>query len=315
MKLTKHVTFILTLAICLFILVSCVNNNGTPSESPDGSPTDPSTEKPTEPNSNTPQDSLSKYSKLLQDVLTSEEYNNLIIYAHNSNPKILETGEFEPHPYAFLEDEGFDVEAIKKGNDLCHTISYTIADDPTSLYMYTRVDCGEYYENFLLRYELTEQEMKDYNLTHTGDGNVLYYVQSVFMNREIAKTRDPEVVGTSKMSKTSFESLTESMNLTRLVETNQCNIIMINPNPEDYTFQLILLPQNTNQYGPKCNSKIVELSFRGYVKLDNNGVFFAPNTYPELTPVSKDDLKATLFFTNEAEFKHLDKSNLNNNLN
>lgn len=322
MKLLKYVAFILILTMSFSMLVACDNNSETPTGSANNTPTsaqgdlptEPDAEAPTEENADTPESPLSKYSQLLQNVLTSEEYNNLISYAHNTNPYILETGEFEPHPYAFLEDEGFDVEAIKKGNDLCHTFSYVLTDDPTSLYMYTRVDCGEYYENFLLKYQLTEQEMRDYNLTHNGKGNVFYYVQSVFMNREIAATRDPEVVGTSKMSKHSFEELTSSMNGRFGMETKTSNIIFINPNKDTREFTLILYPRNTNPYGLSCTSSIVNLTCYSLYSLSSE-VCSKPIAYNEFVVLDKTTSNSILYFTNDAVFKHLNSSNLNNELN
>ncbi|MBE6584189.1 MAG: hypothetical protein E7649_04285 [Ruminococcaceae bacterium] len=255
---------------------------------------------------------LSRFSKLLQNVLTSEEYNNLIKYAHNTNPKILQTGEFEPHPYAFLEDEGFDVEAIKSGNDLCHTFSYVLTDDPTSLYMYTRVDCGEYYENFLLRYQLTAQEMQDYNLTQTGGGNakVPYYIQSVFMNREIAATREPEIVGTSKMTKHSFEAMTESMQGRYDLETKTVNIIFLNPDATVNEFELILYPRNTNPYGLTCTSKIVNLDCYSLPNISSD-IYDGPNSYGEFRAMSITNATATLYFTQDKDFGQVNDINLN----
>ncbi len=301
--------------LSLFVILSFAACNGTNDQNSTDESGDSVTESGTGDSSSNNGgsqggDKESKYSKLLQDVLKSEEYNELIKYAHNTNPHILKTGEFDPHPYAFLESKGFDVAAIKKGKDLCHTISYTVQGEPNSLYIYTRVDCGDYYEIFLLKYELTDKEMHDYSLTHTGGGNVnvRFYIQAVFMNREIAKTREPEIVGTSKMSKESFEMLTESMN--GRYGTGACNIIIINPKPEEYTFELILLPQNTNKYGATCTSKIVDLNCKGTIRI-NNGVFTGPTSYGEFRAKSSSHSDSTLYYIQEQSITSVMNSNLN----
>ena len=280
------------------------NNNGTDNNQTNNN--SGSTQYPVNPN-------LSKYSPLLQSILTNEEYNELIKLAHNTNPKLLQTGEFEPHPYAFLEEEGFDIEAIKKGDDLCRTVSYVLTDDKNSLYMHTQVDCGDYYETFLLKYQLTEQEMQDYHLTHTGGGNVNvpYYVQCVFMNREIAATRDPEVVGTSKMAKESHESLKKSMGGNKYgIETGTCNIIFINPNSETNKFDLILYPRNTNSYGISCTSTIVDLDCYS-TKTLYIPVCTEPSSNNELLVLNKTSANAILYFTQDENLEYLSNRNLN----
>lgn len=315
MKLTKSVALFLILAICISLLVSCVNNGDTSNQN-DDTPTSTSADDPNKQNGestdNNSDNALSKYSPLLQSILTNEEYNELIKLAHNTNPKLLQTGEFEPHPYAFLEEEGFDIEAIKKGDDLCRTVSYVLTNDDTSLYMHTQVDCGDYYETFLLKYQLTEQEMKDYHLTHTGGGNVNvpYYIQCVFMNREIAATRDPEVVGTSKMAKESHESLKNSMSGRFDIETGTCNIIFLNPSPSTYEFDLILYPRNTNGYGISCTSTIVDLYCKTTI-YTNGDICISPNSFAEFRAREASYQNAILYFTQEQKLEHLSNKNLN----
>ena len=316
MKLTKSVALFLILAICISLLVSCVNNGDTSNQN-DDTPTSISTDDPNKQNGkssdNNSDNALSKYSPLLQSILTNEEYNQLIKVAHNTNPSLLKTGEFEPHPYAFLEEEGFDIEAIKKGDDLCRTVSYVLTDDKNSLYMHTQVDCGDYYETFLLKYTLTDQEMQDYHLTQTGGGNVNvpYYIQCVFMNREIAATRDPEVVGTSKMAKESHESLKKSMGGNKYgIETGTCNIIFLNPNSETHKFDLILYPRNTNAYGISCTSTIVDLDCYS-TKTLYVPVCTEPTSINDLLVLGQSKANAILYFTQEQKLEHLNNINLN----
>ena len=193
------------------------------------------------------EDSISKYSQILQNILTNEHYNDIIHDARNGNESLYETGDFKPHPNAFLAQEGFDVDAIKKGEVDCYTMSYVLDEEPNELYMYTRVDNGDYYSNYLLKYHLTDKEMDDYDFVHDDpESATYYYIQACFINNEISKLKTPTIVGTSKMLKDSFESLTESMCKTKLAETPLCDIIIINPNEQEYRFRLILIPRYTN---------------------------------------------------------------------
>ena len=72
---------------------------------------------PTSGEQNSDNSNASKYSQLLQNILKSNYYNNLISQAEKNN-SLYSSAKFDPHPYAFLEDEGFDIEAIENGDIL-----------------------------------------------------------------------------------------------------------------------------------------------------------------------------------------------------
>ena len=121
----------------------------------------------------------SKYSQLLEDLCNDPYYDNLILRAKANDKSVFESGELAPHPYAFLEDEGFDVAKIKNGSIEAHTLSYVLDESPNNLFINTRVlQDNSYWVSYILNYELTDEEMKDYRLLHGST----YYIQSVFMN-------------------------------------------------------------------------------------------------------------------------------------
>ena len=92
------------------------------------------------------------------------------------------------HPYGFLQDQGYDVEAIKNGQLSCQTFSFVRADQPNKLYMVTRVlteDNGWYnYVNYMISYDLTKQEMADYKGTYAQQ-----YIYANFLNDAISKQK------------------------------------------------------------------------------------------------------------------------------
>ncbi len=80
---------------------------------------------------------LSQYSQILQNVLNSSYYDNL---ADGFIPGVIHGNIFQPLPYGFLEDEGFDITALK--NDSLHSYTYTFIKDgePNSLYLCSNVE-------------------------------------------------------------------------------------------------------------------------------------------------------------------------------
>ena len=115
---------------------------------------------------------VSGYSQILQNILLDEHYDNLIYQAIvGKNYQLLETGVFEPHPYAFLASEGFDISAIKNDEIEAYTMSFVKDEEPNNLYIYTRVmQDNSYWTNYLLKYKLTDKEMDDYHFLHSGNG-------------------------------------------------------------------------------------------------------------------------------------------------
>ena len=183
----------INLLVVTTMLSGC--NTTTIPDDPDSS----YTEGETQGNKENP---YSEYSQLLQNVLLNKEYNNIL------NSGDYNSALFDPHPYAFLEKEGFDVDAIKSGEIECRTRSYVMDNEPNNLYIQTTITEGTSHKtNYLLRYTLTEQEMDDYRLLHEGEGWVSYYVQATFMNNEISKMKTPTIIGKSNVSLDAFEKL------------------------------------------------------------------------------------------------------------
>ena len=187
----------------------------------------------------------SVYSELLQNVLNNEQYDALIAQAKNTDPaKQPSINAFQPHPYAFLQSEGFNVESIKSGNTKAYTMSYILDEEPNNVYMHTRVESGSNYVHYLLKYELTDEEMEDYLLVHRPNGDMHYFIQSCFMNNEISKSRRPEIIEKSKISKLSHDSLTESLDSLQLDFGDYYEFILTDLDKSAGTFNITMIPKN-----------------------------------------------------------------------
>ena len=253
---------------------------------------------------------VSGYSQILQNILLNEHYNSMISQIESTHRfDIWETGVFEPHPYAFFETEGFDVEAIKNDEIDAYTMSFVLDEEPNNLYMYTRVmQDNSYWTNYLLKYELTEQEMDDYHYLHTGEGKVDYFIQSVFMNNEISKTRKPEIIGKSNISIETFDDMTESHQIFNALFNNkdEINIIFLNPNNNNRTYDMFIIPSFNDKYQICFNSKVVRGDGRSSDMNFKNNVYMGPSNYSSsMLLENRKNYTATYYFSQDAKMNYI----------
>lgn len=244
------------------------------------------------------------YSQMLLNVLNDNHYNTLINQA-KTNPEIYKRGEFKPHPYAFLEDEGFDVNAIMNGSLDCFTMSYVKPEEPNNLYMFTRVTTENVVNNYLLKYNLTDKEMHDYEITHnTKDRGRNFCLQSVFLNNEISQLKTPTIVGESTMSKEAFDGMTSTMQHRGYADTYNCDIIMTNPNTSTYMFDLKIIPRPIEDYQMTYSYKIVEMSCMGNIIIEDD-LYKMPYTYGIFKIKEQDESQIKYYFTQNAKLNSL----------
>lgn len=212
LKRTKFFFLSLT-SICLVAGCNQSNNNGQ-SQSSD----QPTSGENTDHGTTTTDDNEQKannYSDLLNNVLSNSTYCNLI----DSFKKDLidkRSPYLDPNPYNFYKDQGFPVNSIKSGILYASTKAYTIETEPNNLYMitYCADNSNTYYNEFLLRYRLTDKEMADYKMLHENR-----YVQAVFMNDAISATRSPEILVQTKCMINTHEELADSLDTLSYTKT------------------------------------------------------------------------------------------------
>ena len=242
---------------------------------------------------------VSEHSKLLQNILLSEYYDNLIGSVTNEN-NVLEGWEFKPHPYAFYQSQGIDVEKIKSGETEAYTMTYVLDEEPNSLYMHTRVLVDDYYyQNYLLKYQITDKELDDYHLMHTGYGVYHYYIQSVFMNNEISKTRSPEIISTSKVKKETFEKLTISFQNTKLTATERCDIFLMDVDYRKGTFTIYVVPRIQNEGQMTIESDVAIVQCKGAISLDGD-IYASPATLQQILTQGYEKIPSTVYLTQNA---------------
>ena len=243
---------------------------------------------------------VSKHSQILQNILLDEYYENLIRNGASLAYGQRSEWEYLPHPYAFYESQGWDMNLFKVGLLTARTMAYILDDEPNNLYMHTRIYVAAetpYWHNYFLRYEITDLEREDYILMHSGPekqekGDLLhykFYVQALFMNNEIAKSRTPEIIATSKIIEESQMDLSDSWQKARhLVEGIGVNFFLIDFDVHTSKISLGLLPRHfMNEYG----NQIYMMCVRSRVAIIQGGAIIVTKNYDFETLSSPRDMQ------------------------
>ena len=267
-KIVKRVaTLVISGALSTTIMFGCAPKEPTP-----------------KPNPNNP---TSKYSTILENVLEDEYYNGLIDAAKEDD-ELYRSAKFDPHPYAFLKSKGQNVDKIKSGDLKCRTVSYVKEDEPNNLYMMTYVEneaSDPYYTEYMLKYSLTEQEMKDYAFLHKDGAN--YYIQAVFMNDEISESKKATILGETKMNVEAHETLLDSIktenHITEYYKNKRMDLLLKSFDINKQEFNIIVYPRLSNNTEMLSQGKAFEYPLiSGSKKLDiKNNVFYGPTIYRE----------------------------------
>ncbi len=156
------------------------------------------------------QKSLKQYSKLIQTLYTDPYFSKANQDIVNNKLIVMTDPRFDSHPYSFFAQQGHDVqqiqEEISQGVEKCLTYGFIYDDEPNNLYIATRLadPTNTFYYEYLLKYELTEHEMKDYKWMHgVGMEDIngkKQYAQFFLLNDIVAKTHTPTILGSTMVT-------------------------------------------------------------------------------------------------------------------
>ena len=198
-KISKKIaTLSLTTALVVsgITFAGCSNDSHNPGPGPDPNP------GPIE----------SEYSQIMDTVLNDEYYTSLVdnfTYEDNSSAY------YDPHPYGFLEDEGYNIDDIKNGTLKCYSTSY-MKDD--GYYIRTMVEnkaSTDYYGCYIIKYDLTDQEKDELDMLFKEQ-----YIQTPLYIQEISNQKSASVQSEAYISKTGYESILARTKTSQNLTTN-----------------------------------------------------------------------------------------------
>ena len=230
-------------------------------------------------------DTKNNYSDLLNYVLNNSNYKNLI---DSLKKELIDYSSpfFDPNPYAFYDSKNFDVKSIKNGRLKAHTIAYTVANEPNNLYMvtYCADSSNKYYNEYMLRYTLTEKEMAEYKMIHENR-----CIQAVFMNDAISATKSVEVLNEAKCGISAHDSIADSLNsLTYtkdMLGAKGTDILLKDFDEATQKFSVYIFP-NVGSGDPDRMTRAGKIGIYYLSRCDeflnvSNGVFYGPISYPK----------------------------------
>ena len=225
----------------------------------------------------------SEYSQLLLNVINDSQYNSLIQKCMSG---VISAKDelFDPHPYGFLESQGYDVSKIKNGNLSCYTNSFILDEEPNSLYIATFVETKAstpYYTEYLVKYTLTDKEKADYHMLHDEE-----FIHSVFINDEISKTKTPTIVSKTRCTVEAHNGLQKS--LENLYSAKQmlngmpvASILLKSFDVTNGTFEVYLFA-GTNDFLSRNKVAVIPLeNGTNIVASDSNNAFYKPFKWGE----------------------------------
>lgn len=144
----------------------------------------------------------SKYSQILQTVLDSNYYNEMIDKSMEENSAIFFSNpNFAPIPYAFLQQNGFNVAAIRDRQLKCNTEMYFIGDDTNNLYMSVHVQNDEStITDYVLKYNITDKEYNDLQMLFEED-----YIQAPLFIQELSNQKTASVQSKISLTKNAYD--------------------------------------------------------------------------------------------------------------
>lgn len=251
------------------------------------------------------------YSDLLNSLLKDSAANTLINRAKETQG-VCSSAEFDPHPYAFLEKQGHNVNAIKNGKLKCETQTFVKDSEPNNLYMLTYVEndaSTPYYTEYLLKYELTEKEMSDYQMLHED-----LYAQTFLINNAISKAKKPTIVSKANITVQAHNGIRNGVR-NYLKETNKkfvgtdgVDVMIKSFNQENASFELYVFISGSRSYAKSESSVCIYTCYGGpSMKVDNN-IYSGPYDYGRFTLDPRLDKQievidsVTTYHTQDVEF-------------
>ncbi len=231
---------------------------------------------------NTPTEPEEQHSQLLNAVLNTSYYKNLI--AALTTPQKLEdartNNKYQAIPYGYLESKGYNAAKIKNNQLRCESDVF-LYNNELYIALKTEVEAStNYFDCQILKYQITPEEIADLNkvfvkLTVTSDRHT--YAQAPFMIQHISYLREPvELLTTpAKITPEAMALCTTKISNKNYFKTNRetlsiylgCEQVDI----YDYRFSFMIYDSYIFSTNPKNIAKIGVIEFSdAFDKCSNN---------------------------------------------
>ena len=282
----------------------------------------------------------SKYSQILQNVLTDQYYKDLITVDRVAskdygNKNSYQSGKFKALPFAFLEDEGYNIEQIKNNQVSSYSNIYTIGNE---LYIEMRIETKastNYETHYLLKYNLSNQELKELNSLFVNvrsdrhnNCKVTNY-QAPFFVQELSYHKNPVVLSEMYMTQQAYDGVSyyfdryDYNSATNTITYLKREVIEDFSSVTDHTFQThVFLDHYKDSVNAKCKLNTITLQTGSTCcsKLGSISVFTATEPVFHFFSNQKENYNKSatdinLFSCENANFEELNTTTFNYDLN
>lgn len=205
-KIKRRLTKVAIASLVLAPVIAFAACTYTPSPNTPIDPDQPGITNPVDPDN--PSTPTTDHSALLYDVLTNSYYRN-IIDNFQEDMTIRNTQLYDPIPYGFLEDRGYNISDIKNDVLEADSVAYTKEDEPNNLYIATRVETDgttPYYTCYTLRYSLSNLEMEDVKYLHRNRA-----IESPLFIQELSYQKNPTVISEASITINAYNNILNSL--------------------------------------------------------------------------------------------------------
>lgn len=267
-----------------------------------------------------------EFSEIMQGIFSNGYYYSLISVDKDYvdaglTPKSYKNPKYNAVPYGFLKKEGFKIDEIKLG-DLYSKSDMYLEDNNLFIELRAEIKSSRnYLANYLLKYELTDQELTELTALFTSLSNTekkTYYYAPFFI-QELSNQRDPEVVSKAYITLDSIEA-SESYFRDKKLLTNTVSAIYLGTEVNDinwshHTYQFHRNLANPYKESPIGQMEIAKITLDSYgfgcIEIDSNIVKINTNTlaydfWDENKTAFEQSIKTVTYLTAEnAKFEHL----------
>ncbi len=226
----------------------------------------------------------SGFSQAMQNVLTenyyqslitkAEQHSNLGSYSKNNNA-------YMAIPYQFLTDQGFDVLNISKNNLRARSELFTEGNDLYITLYAEKAASTNYFANYVLKYELTDQELSDLNRLYSSasPASNATYVQAPFFIQEISKLKTPEVISEAYITPEAYERVNADIGYgTSIFENGVMNATFMGYEHTNRHYYSFLICENSeNAKAVKNTGKMGMITYHmagnSTTNFDNNTIY------------------------------------------
>lgn len=258
----------------------------------------------------------SKYSQVLQNVLTDNYYYSLISNAESHDYDFAYNNQkYQPIPYGFLEDQGFDIDKYKSHQLKCTSELYSINND---LYVELKAEIQastNYMANYVLKYSLTEKEMDELgklfsSLYYSTFEDATYY-QAPFFVQELSYLKEPEIKSVGYITDASNKNFEEFCDQEKyLAGSHHATYIGSDYIESDVAYHTFQIRPKTTSAKFSSQIGIIKIATIGYKKFNNgNHVVTNNDNYPNggvLTPTNKvlfeESVQSIISYTSRKHF-------------